>query len=135
MDRAKRELRGRDLVCCRAPKPCHADVLLEIANNQEAFMPHYSDGTAATRGDIVRGKGYNIKDKEGELAEIVGVLIGVTANASVCNVSVLVPDGELAGTVSSVDEGGRIRQGAILGGRIEYGQADHFELIARPLET
>ncbi len=29
---AKRELRGKDLVCWCAPKPCHADVLLRIAN-------------------------------------------------------------------------------------------------------
>lgn len=28
----RRELRGKDLVCWCAPKPCHADVLLEIAN-------------------------------------------------------------------------------------------------------
>jgi len=29
----KRELRGRDLICwCPLDKPCHADVLLEIAN-------------------------------------------------------------------------------------------------------
>ena len=26
------ELRGKDLVCWCAPKPCHADVLLEFAN-------------------------------------------------------------------------------------------------------
>lgn len=26
------ELEGKDLVCWCAPKPCHADVLLEIAN-------------------------------------------------------------------------------------------------------
>lgn len=30
---AKRELRGKHLVCWCAPKPCHADVLLEIAND------------------------------------------------------------------------------------------------------
>lgn len=29
---AKRELKGKDLVCWCAPKRCHADVLLEIAN-------------------------------------------------------------------------------------------------------
>lgn len=29
---AKRELRGKHLVCWCAPLPCHADVLLEIAN-------------------------------------------------------------------------------------------------------
>lgn len=28
----KRELKGKDLVCWCAPKACHADVLLEIAN-------------------------------------------------------------------------------------------------------
>lgn len=28
----QRELRGKDLVCNCAPKPCHADVLLEVAN-------------------------------------------------------------------------------------------------------
>lgn len=31
-DDAKRELCGKDLVCWCAPKPCHADVLMEIAN-------------------------------------------------------------------------------------------------------
>ena len=31
----QRELRGKDLVCwCRPDQPCHADVLLEIANRQ-----------------------------------------------------------------------------------------------------
>jgi len=29
------ELRGKDLVCWCAPKPCHADVLLEMANKEE----------------------------------------------------------------------------------------------------
>lgn len=29
---ARRELRGKSLVCWCAPDPCHADVLLEIAN-------------------------------------------------------------------------------------------------------
>lgn len=31
---ARRELKGRDLVCWCAPLPCHADVLLEIANGK-----------------------------------------------------------------------------------------------------
>jgi hypothetical protein len=31
-ERVKDQLRGKDLVCWCAPKPCHADVLLEIAN-------------------------------------------------------------------------------------------------------
>ncbi|ADC73234.1 conserved hypothetical protein (plasmid) [Thioalkalivibrio sp. K90mix] len=32
MEAARRELRGRDLVCFCAPKACHGDVLIEIAN-------------------------------------------------------------------------------------------------------
>jgi hypothetical protein len=32
---AKAELRGCDLGCWCAPEPCHADVLLEIANGDE----------------------------------------------------------------------------------------------------
>lgn len=32
VSQAQRELRGRDLSCHCAPKPCHADVLLRIAN-------------------------------------------------------------------------------------------------------
>lgn len=28
----KHELKGKDLICCCAPLPCHGDVLLEIAN-------------------------------------------------------------------------------------------------------
>lgn len=34
---AKKELKGKDLVCWCAPKACHADVLLEIANNEEEY--------------------------------------------------------------------------------------------------
>lgn len=33
-ERVRRELRGKDLVCWCAPKPCHANVLLEIANGR-----------------------------------------------------------------------------------------------------
>jgi hypothetical protein len=32
IDDARKELAGRDLVCFCAPKPCHGDILLEIAN-------------------------------------------------------------------------------------------------------
>lgn len=32
IEAAKRELRGKDLVCWCAPLACHADVLMEIAN-------------------------------------------------------------------------------------------------------
>ena len=30
------ELRGKDLVCWCAPLPCHADILLELANSPKA---------------------------------------------------------------------------------------------------
>jgi len=33
---ARQELRGKDLVCWCAPAPCHGDILLEIANGEEA---------------------------------------------------------------------------------------------------
>jgi hypothetical protein len=34
IDDVRRELRGKDLCCwCPASQPCHADVLLEIANS------------------------------------------------------------------------------------------------------
>lgn len=36
IERAKRELRGKDLVCWCAPKRCHADLLLKIANEDDA---------------------------------------------------------------------------------------------------
>jgi Domain of unknown function (DUF4326) len=36
-DDVRRALRGRDLACwCRPELPCHADVLLEVANRDEA---------------------------------------------------------------------------------------------------
>lgn len=35
MERARRELRGKDLGCWCAPARCHADTLLEIANAQQ----------------------------------------------------------------------------------------------------
>jgi len=37
VERARRELAGKDLACwCPADEPCHADVLLEIANEEAA---------------------------------------------------------------------------------------------------
>lgn len=30
----KRKLRGKDLVCCCKPLPCHGDVLIEVANER-----------------------------------------------------------------------------------------------------
>lgn len=34
-ERVKRELAGKNLVCFCAPKPCHGDVLLALANGLE----------------------------------------------------------------------------------------------------
>lgn len=36
-DDAVRELRGKDLVCWCAPKPCHADFLLIFVNTQGEY--------------------------------------------------------------------------------------------------
>lgn len=39
IEEIRRELRGKSLACwCKPGDPCHADVLLEIANSQE--VPH-----------------------------------------------------------------------------------------------
>lgn len=35
LERAKRELKGKTLVCFCAPKACHGDVLLRIANERD----------------------------------------------------------------------------------------------------
>ena len=43
---------------------------------------HYSNGRAAKAGDVVKGKGYNIKH------EIVGLLIQASPGASSCNCQV-----------------------------------------------
>ena len=32
-------LKGRDLVCHCAPKPCHADVIIELLNDQQTHCP------------------------------------------------------------------------------------------------
>jgi hypothetical protein len=93
-------------------------------------LPHYKDGTPAKPGDIIRGTGYNIKDEDGQLQEIVGVLLAVNPNTDVCNVTILIPEeflGNLSPTSSGTALGGK--SGALLAGKVEYGQADHFELV------
>lgn len=35
IQRAKTELRGRDLVCWCNPGPCHGDILIEVANDED----------------------------------------------------------------------------------------------------
>lgn len=39
IERARRELRGKRLGCWCAPRPCHGDVLAEIANRADAEAP------------------------------------------------------------------------------------------------
>ena len=34
IDFIKKDLRGKDLVCCCKPHPCHGDVLIRIANEE-----------------------------------------------------------------------------------------------------
>lgn len=34
LERARRQLRGKDLVCCCKPKMCHGDVLLSLVNDK-----------------------------------------------------------------------------------------------------
>ncbi len=34
MELAKIELKGKDLVCWCAPRPCHADILMKVANDE-----------------------------------------------------------------------------------------------------
>ncbi len=43
-ERVRRELRGKHLACwCPLDGPCHADVLLEVANSEEAHADLPSD--------------------------------------------------------------------------------------------
>lgn len=75
-------------------------------------MPHYKNGIEAKRGDVVKGKGYNVPH------EIQGILVGVEPGADTCNVRVawLKPVQVGDSIVPTVD--------------IEYGQADAFEKVA-----
>lgn len=104
-------------------------------------MPHYKDGTPATVGDTVRGKGYNLKDPEtGELAEITGTLLWVDPSAGQCNVQVAVvtleelpeagPDAAIVALSAAANGGARyVPIGKLARLKIEYGQADHFQKV------
>ena len=51
---ARRELRGHDLMCwCPLDQPCHADVLLEIANAESDDERPYQGEVTWSRSDIV----------------------------------------------------------------------------------
>lgn len=94
-------------------------------------MPHYADGVEAKVGDIVRGKGYNVKDDNGELIEIVGVVLRVDSHASQCNITLLLPEESLGMFVPTPGSGPSLagKTGAIIAGPLEYGQADHFVTV------
>ena len=56
------ELRGKNLACwCPLDQPCHADVLLELANSKTSSAPaHYGQApTAQVIGDGLCGKAEN----------------------------------------------------------------------------
>lgn len=104
-------------------------------------MPHYKDGTEAKPGDVVRGKGYNLKDENGELREFVGTLLHVTPDATACNVQVGVVEVCAIGPFDPDNASHLLNLGryeplvalpdnAYAKLRVEYGQADHFEKIA-----
>lgn len=54
VDDIKRELRGRDLICWCAPAICHADVLLEIANEPDPCPICGSPGCSAPDEKTIR---------------------------------------------------------------------------------
>src|SRR5690242_20281314 len=97
-------------------------------------MPHYKDGTPAEIGDLVRGRGYNVK------REISGVVCGVK-EAETCNLVIahMVPtvpgdNGSIvqAGPSSKKDEAGNdtiTTTVAFVRIEHEYGEAAAFEKI------
>lgn len=90
---------------------------------------HYADGTEARIGDIVVGKGYNIRDSAGELKTIIGIINEITPESSTCNCQVVV----LTPCPKVGDAFRLVGFTTIIGGRpytteIEYGQCDHFNL-------
>jgi Domain of unknown function (DUF4326) len=53
IERVKRELKGKDLVCYCAPLPCHGDLLLQIANSEEVEKAQARRETIARQAVIV----------------------------------------------------------------------------------
>ncbi len=89
---------------------------------------HYANGRAAKAGDVVRGKGYNIKH------EITGILVHATPGASACNCQVAtvtknpsllaVQDGDHL--VAALPASHLAGYGHASLATIEYGQLDAF---------
>lgn len=95
-------------------------------------MPHYQDGTVAQVGDFVVGKGYNVKDAEGELATIAGTVIFINESTEACNIQVAytkVYDQPQSGPVDQIAGHKILPDQKISIPGVEYGQTDHFEKV------
>lgn len=94
-------------------------------------MPHDSRSVELRVGDVVRGKGYNLKDEKGNLREFTGIVHEINPASSVCNIQVLVVEPLDAGDVVKDATHYYLTSVSILGGKfyrtiVEYGQCDHF---------
>lgn len=97
-------------------------------------MPHYADGTEAKVGDLVRGKGYNVRGLDGELAEIVGLVHRVNPGANQCNIQVILLQSVRSESIGEMFQYGVPSDIVIIGGAfyravIDYGQCDHFNKV------
>jgi hypothetical protein len=99
-------------------------------------MPHYKNGELAQVGDLVKGRGYNVKH------EIVGKILSINQNSETCNLTVahvieqrLDPKMDpLLAARDGASQGATYWDGVILRVGVEYGQTDHFELVHREPE-
>jgi hypothetical protein len=90
-------------------------------------MPHYADGTPANVGDVVKGKGYNAKDQQGNLKEIIGVVAHVMPGSTACNIQVMHDIRPLPeGAAQHVTVNAFVIHGRLWEAKLEYGQCDHF---------
>lgn len=96
-------------------------------------MPHYKDGQVAVVGDLVKGVGYNIKDKHGNPRVIVGEVVGIEPMGAACNIRVAtlaVSEVPLlvAPIANGVHWGEKGKKYALIP-VVEYGETTAFELI------
>lgn len=84
-------------------------------------MPHYKDGTIAQVGDLVHGRGYNIKH------DIQGIVTHITPNAEQCNIQVTHP---VAALRPAIDANGDTHvEFSHINLHTEYGETRAFEKI------
>jgi len=90
---------------------------------------HYKDGTLAQLGDIVRGRGYNIKH------DIIGPVVHLVRNQDTCNIQIALVEIQPLGystwqqIINFYD--GSVLKHIGLGISIEYGAVKDFELVYR----